>query len=39
MKITKSQLRQIIKEELEAVGVGADIEDYPEPDLESSGEL
>ena len=29
MRITQSQLRQIIKEELEAVGVGADIEDYP----------
>jgi len=32
MKITQSQLRQIIKEEFEALGIGADIEDYPEPE-------
>ena len=32
MKITKQRLRQIIKEELETVSMGADIEGYPEPE-------
>ena len=31
MKITKQRLREIIKEELETVSMGADIEGYPEP--------
>ena len=32
MKITKQRLKQIIKEELETVSMGADIEGYPEPE-------
>jgi len=32
MKLTKTKLRQIIKEELETVSVGAGIEDFPEPE-------
>jgi len=34
VKISKSKLRQIIKEELETVSVGADIEGFPEPEEE-----
>ena len=37
MKITKQRLREIIKEELETVSMGADIEGYPErPEEEDS---
>ena len=32
MKITKQRLKEIIKEELETVSVGAGIEDFPEPE-------
>jgi hypothetical protein len=32
MKITKQRLKEIIKEELETMSVGADIEGYPEPE-------
>ena len=32
MKLTKQRLKQIIKEELETVSMGADIEGYPEPE-------
>jgi len=34
MKISKARLRQIIKEELETVSMGADIEGYPNPEEE-----
>ena len=34
MKITKQRLKEIIKEELETVSMGADIEGYPEPEEE-----
>lgn len=32
MKISKAKLRQIIREELETTSVGADIEDFPQPE-------
>ena len=32
MKLTKQRIRQIIKEEFETVSVGADIENFPEPE-------
>jgi hypothetical protein len=32
MKITKQRLKEIIKEELETVSMGADIEGFPEPE-------
>jgi hypothetical protein len=34
MKITKQRLKEIIKEEIETMSVGADIEGYPEPEEE-----
>jgi len=34
MKITKQRLKEIIKEELETVSMGSDIEGFPEPEEE-----